>query len=163
MTDGACLGRARISQSGGVATLALLEAAGGLEGLERVVTSFYDAVFEDAMIGFFFRELDKASLIRREVELAARMLGAEHVQYTGRPLRQAHARHPIMGGQFDRRTQLLREAMAKHHLPESVQAAWLDHTERLRPLITRDAKAECKDDDLGPGRTRGVLFRGPSS
>lgn len=154
-----CLG----PRIGGVTTQDLLAAAGGLAGLERVVSSFYDAVFEDVMIGFFFRGLDKANLIKREVELAARMLGAEHVEYTGRPLRQAHAKHPIMGGQFDRRTQLLREAMALHELPEPVRDAWLEHTERLRPLITRDAKAECRDDDLGPGRARGVLFRGPSS
>lgn len=140
----------------------LMDRIGGLEGLRRVVTSFYDAVFDDVMIGFFFRGLNKASLIDREVELAARMLGAEHIEYTGRPLQKAHARHPIMGGQFDRRTQLLREAMQRHDVPPEVQEAWIEHTERLRPLITKDSRAECRDDDAGLPRRRGVLFRGPS-
>ncbi len=141
----------------------LLEQAGGLDGLRRVVTSFYDAVFDDVMIGFFFRGLDKSALIDREIELAARMLGAEHVEYRGRPLRSAHAKHPIMGGQFDRRTQLLKEAIARHQIPAPVEQAWIEHTERMRPLITKDSKAECRDEDLGPARSRGILFRGNSS
>jgi truncated hemoglobin YjbI len=140
----------------------LFEQAGGLEGLRRVVTTFYDAIFVDVMIGFFFQSLDKDMLIDREVEHAARMLGAEHIEYKGRPLREAHAKHPIMGGQFDRRTQLLREAMETHQLPGPVKKAWLEQTERLRPLITKDSKAECRDEDLGPPRKRGILFRGPS-
>lgn len=114
----------------------LVALAGGVEGLRRVVETFYAAVFADPMIGFYFRGQDHARLIAREVELIAEHLGAPDVRYAGRPLDRAHARHRIFRGHFDRRTVLLREAMEAHALPAPVREAWLAHTEALRPQIT---------------------------
>lgn len=122
----------------------LFELAGGTEGLRAVVESFYESVFSDVMIGFFFRAADKARLIEKEVELAARMLGGTHIPYTGKSMREAHAKHRIMGGQFERRLQLLREAMAKHDLPEPVREAWVAHTRKLRSQITRFGGSDCE-------------------
>src|SRR5688572_30053356 len=96
----------------------LIDKAGGVLGIKKVLESFYDAVFSDFMIGFFFAGVDKKRLIQVETELTARALGANDVVYSGKPLKAAHARHPIMGGHFERRQQLLREAMEKHQLPE---------------------------------------------
>lgn len=123
--------------------LPLHELAGGEAGLRPLIEDFYDRVLVDVMIGFHFRGKDRERLVQKELELALSLLGAE-VDYTGMPLREAHAPHPILGGQFDRRTQLLRETMADHQLPEPVQRAWLEHTERLRSLITGDGQGECR-------------------
>lgn len=121
----------------------LFEQAGGQEGLRAVVADFYDHVFDDVMIGYLFWGVDKAQIIEREVEFAARMLGARDVSYQGRPLRQAHGPHRILGGHFDRRLQLLREAMERHGLPPEVRRAWEEHTRSLRSQITHDVEASC--------------------
>lgn len=123
-------------------TDSLFEQAGGEAGLLAVIRDFYDAVFDDLMIGFFFRGADKQRLIRLEYELTAAALGAE-VAYTGRALDAAHAPHRIFGGQFERRKQLLREAMAAHDLPQPVREAWLAHSESLRAQVTSDRGSDC--------------------
>jgi hemoglobin len=125
----------------------LFELAGGEAKLRAVVADFYDHVLSDIMIGFFFRHADKQRLIDKEYELAARMLGAPGVRYTGKPMREAHAAHRIMGGQFERRVQLLREAMQRADLPEAVQKAWLEHTYALRPQITAQAGSSCLHEE----------------
>ncbi len=121
----------------------LYQLAGGEEVLRLVIEDFYDRVFPDAMIGFFFKGLSKSSLVQFELEFAMGFLGADTL-YTGRPIREAHAKHPIMGGQFNRRLQILKETMADHKLPEAVQAHWIEHTLALRGEITPNVEGECE-------------------
>jgi hemoglobin len=116
-------------------TDALCEQAGGVEGLRAVLRTFYDAVYDDVMIGYLFDGIDKERLIAREAELTARLLGDRAVAYTGQPMRAAHARHHILSGHFARRLQLLKQAMEAHGLPAPVRAAWVAHTEALRPQV----------------------------
>lgn len=111
--------------------------AGGAIGLRRVVESFYAAVFEDAMIGFFFASSSQARLVAREVELMSVALGAPDASYRGQDLAQVHARHQIFAGQFDRRQVLLRAALERHALPPEVADAWLAHAEGLRSLVVQ--------------------------
>ena len=125
-------------------TDSLFEQAGGESVLRAVLRDFYNTVFVDPMIGFMFRDADKERLIQKEYELAASFLGAVGVRYTGKALRRAHAPHRIMGGQFMRRLQLLKDAMKKHDLPTAVQAAWIEHTERLRSQVTSQAGSDCE-------------------
>lgn len=120
----------------------LFDKIGG-DTLRAVITDFYARVFRDVMIGFMFEGKDRQHLIDREWELAANMLGARGVAYTGRPMRAAHAQHTIFGGHFERRLQLLRDAMAAHDVDPAVQQAWIAHTLALRAQITRDRGSEC--------------------
>lgn len=123
---------------------ALFEKIGAAK-LRAVVSDFYDRVFADVMIGFMFQGKDKQHLIDREYEMAARFLGAPGVEYTGRPMRAAHAQHTIFGGHFERRLQILRETMRDHGVDAGVQQVWIEHTNALRSQITRDQGSECKD------------------
>ena len=107
----------------------------GGDALRAVITDFYDRLFADVMIGYLFVGKDKQQLIDREWEFTAGFLGAE-VAYTGRPMRQAHAASRILGGQFDRRSQILRETLEDHGVPTEVREAWFKHIELLRPQIT---------------------------
>jgi hemoglobin len=116
----------------------------GADALRAVLVDFYDRVFADVMIGFLFDGKDKARLVQREYELTARFLGAD-IPYTGRPMRQAHAQSPILGGHFDRRLEILRQTIAAHGVDAEVAAAWIDHTLALRSQITPDGSAECDD------------------
>jgi hemoglobin len=105
-------------------------------------------VFDDRMIGFFFRNADRQRIKALEYQLAAHFLGAE-LEYQGRPLDQAHAKHPIMGGHFARRRQILKETLELYHVPKPIREAWLAHTDALRPLITCQKDSECDPNAVG--------------
>lgn len=123
----------------------LFEQLGGEPRLRAIIDTFIDSVFDDRMIGFFFRNSDRQRIKEMEYQLVAHFLGAR-VQYQGRPLDQVHAKHPIMGGHFDRRRQILKETLDLYQVPESIKEAWLKHTDKLRPLITPEQDSACDSD-----------------
>ncbi|HWO09993.1 MAG TPA: group 1 truncated hemoglobin [Polyangiaceae bacterium] len=125
-----------------MAETTLFEQLGGEPVLRGLIARFVDRMFDDPMIGFFFRKADRQRVKDKEYELAARHLGAE-VEYTGRPIQAVHAPHPIMGGQFARRLQLLRQTLEEAGAPPAVVQHWVAHTEALRGQVTRDASGEC--------------------
>lgn len=114
----------------------------GAARLKAVIADFVDRMRGDDMIGFFFRDVDRERLVRHEFQFTARALGAK-LRYEGRPIAQAHARHPIMGGQFARRKTLLGQTLQDHGVPEDIRRLLLEHTERLRPLITQQQGSHC--------------------
>ncbi len=118
------------------------EKLGGEPALRAIIDRFVDRVMDDLMIGFLFARVNRAHLKRLEYEFAATHLGAE-VHYTGRPLEKAHERHPILGGQFNRRLKILERTLTELGAPPDVAERWLAHNEALRPLITRDGSSEC--------------------
>ena len=119
------------------------ERIGGEPVLRAIIDDFVDRMFGDAMIGFFFRKASRDRIKTFEYQHAAEVLGAD-LRYEGRPLGQAHKPHRIMGGQFARRKEILRQTLEAHSVPPDVQKAWLDHVESLRALITNDPGSECR-------------------
>jgi hemoglobin len=117
---------------------------GGEPALRAIIDDFIDRVFDDMMIGFLFVSADKQRIKEHEFQHASTLLGGP-AAYTGRPLRQAHAKHPIRGGHFARRMTLLRQVLAAHGVPDSIQQPWLEHDLRLQGQITGDALGECND------------------
>ena len=113
----------------------LFDTLGGESELASIVDEVVGAVVADEMIGFLFRQVDKARLKKLEYQHAARLLGAD-IAYEGRRLDAVHSRHRIQGGQFDRRMQILRNILDARDVPVSVRARWLEHTVSLRGLIT---------------------------
>jgi len=111
---------------------------GGERKLRQIIDVFIDRVFADRMIGSFFRTANKSRIKEMEYQLTAEFLGGG-VTYKGKPLDQAHAKRPIMSRDFIRRAQLLRETLEAFDVAKEVRDVWLEHTESLRPLITRDA------------------------
>ena len=124
----------------------LFDQLGGEVELGKIIDTFIERVFADRMIGFFFRKADKNRIKEMEYQLAASFLGAG-IEYQGRPLAQAHARHPIMGGHFARRKQILKETLESYEVADNIKEAWLQHTEDLRPLITGQAGSGCDPID----------------
>jgi hemoglobin len=118
------------------------EQLGGEVELRKIIDDFIDRVFQDRMIGFFFRHASKDRIKELEYQLTASFLGGG-IEYRGRPLDTAHAKHPIMGGHFARRRQILKETLESHRVPEAIQEAWLKHTDALRPLITAQSDSQC--------------------
>jgi hemoglobin len=118
------------------------EELGGAEPLFAIISEFVDRVCADTMIGFLFAAVDRQRLKRMEYEHAAAFLGAP-VVYSGRPIYAAHARHPIMGGHFGRRRQILKNTLEKHGVSEHIKDAWLAHQDALRGEVTKDQLGEC--------------------
>jgi hemoglobin len=122
----------------------MFERLGGEPKLWAIVEDFVDRMVDDVMIGFFFRDVNRTRLKQLEYQHAAEHLGGP-VRYEGRALRQAHAKHRIMGGQFARRTQLLRNVLAAHAVPQDIADAWLAHVESLRDQVTTEPDGQCND------------------
>ena len=53
-----------------------------------------------------------------------------------------------MGGHFERRRQILKETLDLYQVPEPIKAAWLAHTDKLRPLITPEQDSACDPNAL---------------
>lgn len=122
----------------------LLERLGGPEALRAIIDDFIDRVTGDIMIGFHFQRVDKTKLKQREYEFAAGHLGGAE-EYTGRPLRSAHAAHRVLGGQFNRRLVLLEQTLRDHDVDPDVIRHWVEHNASLREQITSDTVTECND------------------
>lgn len=118
------------------------EALGGEPVLRSLIDRFIDRLFDDLMIGYLFRAADRARVKAKEYEFAARHLGAA-AAYTGRPLPEAHRAHRITGGQFMRRFQILKEALAEFQVPHAIAERWLAHTLSLQADITDNALDQC--------------------
>ncbi|MDB4976482.1 MAG: globin [Myxococcaceae bacterium] len=117
---------------------------GGEMALRSVIDEFVERVFGDTMIGFLFARANKERVKRFEYEHAAAFLGAG-IAYGGRDLAEAHKRHPIMGGHFGRRRQLLKLTLEKHGVPAHIREAWLAHQDALREQVTGDLVTQCND------------------
>jgi truncated hemoglobin YjbI len=118
---------------------------GGEPVLTAVITEFVDRVFSDTMIGFLFARANKQRIMRFEYEHAAVFLGAPGALYTGRELAEAHKRHPILGGHFGRRRQILKLTLEQHGIPAHIREAWLAHQDALREQVTGDLVTQCND------------------
>ena len=110
---------------------------GGPARLEALITRFYDRLFDDMMIGFFFTGKDKTSLIASQIDYVQAHLGDKSHTYTGPPIRKAHAHLPILVGHFDRRHQILKEVLHEFDAPQHVVSAWLELDQSLRDLVVR--------------------------
>lgn len=118
------------------------ERLGGEEPLRALINDFVDGCFDDMMIGFLFPRNKRERVKKFEYQHAAEHLGAG-VVYEGRTLERAHGSHRIMGGQFDRRLMILRNAFGAHNVPDDIAERWTAYHESMRARITGDAKGEC--------------------
>lgn len=120
----------------------LFDTLGGEPALRAIIGRFVDRMFDDVMIGYLFSAASRQRVKDKEYEFAARHLGAR-VEYSGRPLVEAHRAHRITGGQFMRRLQILKETWAAFQVPEIVREHWLAQTLSLQAQITDNALDQC--------------------
>lgn len=118
------------------------ERIGGETALRALISDFVSRCYADMMIGYLFKRADPARVKRFEYEHAASFLGAG-TPYGGRPLREAHAHHGIVGAQFDRRLRILEETLGTHGVPEDIVVRMLTHQRDLRPLILGGDETRC--------------------
>ena len=114
--------------------------------LRALVDDFIDTVAGDFIIGFMFLGKDLERIKRLEFEFARAHLGGEGA-YTGRGMRQAHARSPINAGHFRRRLALLRTTCDKHGIDPDIVDRWIAHNQALEAQVTdgTDCVPEARD------------------
>jgi truncated hemoglobin YjbI len=120
----------------------LFDALGGAAVLRAIIDRFVDRLFDDIMVGYLFRAADRNRVKAKEYEFAARHLGAG-IEYTGRPIADAHRVHRITHGQFMRRLELLKQTLAAFEVSAEVSRHWLEHTLSLEAEITNLAVDSC--------------------
>lgn len=113
----------------------MFDQIGGREGLEAILTRFYNRVFDDAMIGFLFANTDKQRLIEHQADYLEANLFETETDYTGTPIRKAHRSLPLLPGHFDRRHEILRQTLGDQGVPEDLRDPWLEFEQSLRDLI----------------------------
>lgn len=114
-----------------------------IEKLKYIVDEFVDKMFDDVMIGFFFRKADKQRIKEKEFEFLAEFLGFD-IKYTGLLIPEAHQKHYIMGGQFSRRKQMLKETLEKYSVSENLVNIIMEHTEKFRMSIAKTKNSDCR-------------------
>ena len=112
----------------------LYEAVGSEANVRAVLTTLYDQLFDDPIVGFLFRGKDKAHILEQQVAFTCRFLGGPQ-RYEGKPLPEAHASLPLLPGHFARRHYLLEQALERHNVSETVRRAWLRIDEGLRTSV----------------------------
>src|SRR5579863_8446105 len=110
------------------------ESMGGELVVRAVLSSLYDELFVDPIVGFLFRGRDKQSIVENQVALTCSFLGGPQ-RYEGKPLPEVHATLPLLPGHFDRRHFLLDGVLIRHGVPDDVREEWLRIDEALRPSV----------------------------
>jgi hemoglobin len=110
------------------------ESIGGEHGVRLVLTSLYDELFVDPIVGFLFRGRDKKHIVEQQVALTCSFLGGPQ-RYEGKPLPEAHASLPLLAGHFDRRHRLLEVALTHHRVPDDARIEWLRIDQALRSSV----------------------------
>jgi hemoglobin len=141
--------------------VAYFDDIGGEPALRAIIDDFVDRTFADTMIGFLFARANRERVKRFEFEHAAAFLGAG-ILYGGRDLAEAHKRHPIMGGHFGRRRQILKLTLERHGVPAHIRDAWLAHQDALRGEVTADDVTQCNHEAAAQRMPLGVKKRGES-
>ncbi|RDV37335.1 hypothetical protein DV096_15280 [Bradymonadaceae bacterium TMQ3] len=127
------------------ATWDVIEEVGGRARMETLMRTFYDRLFDDLMIGFFFATSDKEALIASQIAYVHAHIGSRKGSYQGPPIRQAHQKMPILVGHFDRRHQILIDVLEIFEVPGHVREAWLGLDWAMRDLVIRQGDQARQD------------------
>jgi len=96
----------------------LFERAGGEHGVEKLVTAFYTRVLADPVLAPMFEGVETDKLQRMQVELFSAALGGPAI-YSGRGIREVHAKLGIQYDQIRRFVEHLLETLKSMALDEN--------------------------------------------
>jgi truncated hemoglobin YjbI len=103
--------------------------------IEQAITEFYQRAFSDPLIGHFFFNKDINDITNKQIIFASRLLGATHISYKGKTLKEAHQGADFRTPHFDRRQILMKEVLADLGLDSQLSVKWLYLENQLRPLV----------------------------
>lgn len=113
----------------------LVERIGGPDRLQQILHRFYQRLFSDPVVGFFFEGRDIHKIVAGQHGFLMRAFG-ETDRFEGTHPGKAHLQlPPIRRGQFDRRLQVLRDVLAQEGLDPADIDAWVKVEAGMRGLI----------------------------
>jgi hemoglobin len=96
----------------------LFERHGGFPKVSRIVSSLYDRVLDDPMLGPFFEGVDMRRQIDHQTKFIAYLMGGP-ASFTDEHLTHVHARFSIDDAAFARLTSILRETLEDQEMAET--------------------------------------------
>lgn len=127
--------------------VSLFEQLGGLPTLERVHKRFYDAIYAHPWLGKFFEGHDQKAIELRQTQFMAEKFGAD-IRYPGMALELAHRRMYIPEELLKLRQGLLRDALEKEGIEETLITRWLKIDHAFWKDIRNDSLASFSEVDL---------------
>ncbi len=109
----------------------------GKSRVQQVIEGLYDRLFEDPLLGHFFFQRDKATLIARQVEFTLRLLGDMESVYRGKPIPVAHAPLGIRAVHMARRQKVLEAVLEECGVEKADAQEWLARENQLRHLVIK--------------------------
>lgn len=119
------------------------------EKLTRILTDFYDIVFDDPRLAPFFEGRTKPWVIQKQYSFMHEIFTGEKVYFGDRP-RNVHHWMVISEELFDHREAIMETCLRRHGLPEHLIARWRAVEEVFRRQIVKDAPI--------PRKIRGVAL-----
>ncbi len=104
--------------------------------VQKILTEFYDIVFEDERLGTFFSHVTKQRLIEKQYNYLFEQFTGEPV-YFGPDMRNVHHWMVISEDLFDYRSGILETVMRQNHLPEAYLKKWMEIEERVKERIVK--------------------------
>jgi hemoglobin len=120
----------------------LYQEVGGYEVVERVHRRFYENIFAEPWLGFFFNTKSISSLVLKQTKFMVAAFGGPDDYHWDTPA-IAHMHMFVTDEQADIREILLRNAIRQEGLSQPLEDRWLAVDQAFRPAIVKHREAEC--------------------
>jgi truncated hemoglobin YjbI len=123
--------------------VSLFEQIGGRPTLERIAKRFYDKLYADEWMKHFFKNTRQEIIERQQVDFITGALGGPRI-FSGRLPHDAHTHINITPEVYEKRKELLIEALREEHAPEILIERWLRVDEAFKNQIMKNSVTDCK-------------------
>lgn len=105
--------------------------------LRKILTDFYDVVYEDPILAPYFTEASRRHVISKQYSFLYKAFTGEDVYFGDKP-RNAHHWMVISDEIFDHREKLFEDALIKNGIPLKIRTRWLQIHESYRVYMVKN-------------------------
>ncbi|MFZ8934574.1 MAG: group I truncated hemoglobin [Bacteriovoracaceae bacterium] len=121
----------------------LFEKLGGRETLDKVHKKFYDDIYADPTLKVWFEEIDQKHIEKQQSDFMQKAMGGSSI-YFGRTPGMAHRHMFITEEHFQRRHDLLKEAIGEFVKDEQLITQWLKIDASFKGIICKQNIDDCE-------------------
>jgi len=114
----------------------LIDLIGGVEIIEKIHHHFYDILFNDSKLKYYFAGKDKALLTSQQTRFMSGLLGAAK-NYGGLTPKFAHKHMVISDELYSYRQELLKKSILHYGVSEEVTDKWISVDEKFRNVVVK--------------------------
>ncbi len=104
--------------------------------LTKILTDFYNLVFDDEKLNGFFKDTTKSRAIEKQYNFLRKVFTGEKVYFGEKP-RNAHHWMIISNELFDYREAIMKRCLEKHNLPAHLICRWIDMENAYKQVIVK--------------------------